>query len=208
MLDEAQAGNIRDIPSPEDPYGRGVGFVIYNDKSPASSQPPSAQQKGQSLTDISSSKGPSMKRKPSLERKESPINTVKLAKQRKDSPSNRNGSRPSSQRQTPRSQKPVQQAQQKAAVNKKTPRDDHQNKVTVDYKRQSGNKRNDEYSGNPYENMVTNESRQTQNRTVNISQKNESQEYYGHNVHAMNKVDKKNKDILQDIHNLDEEIYR
>lgn len=206
MLDEAQAGNIRDIPSPEE-YGKGVGFVIYNDKSPTSSQPPSAQGKGQSLTDISS-KGQNLRRKPSIERRESPINTVKLAKQRKDSPSNRGGSRPGSQRQTPRSQKPATPSQSKPVANKQTPRDGQPSKVTVDYKRQSGSKRNDEWSGNQYENIATNESRQTQNRTVNVSHKNE-QEYYGNsNPYLANKMEKKNKDILMDIHNLDEEIYR
>jgi len=180
------------------------GFVIYNNKTTKSQNPQQQTAKFKAAGRENSEKVLNVKRVPSPMRKKE--STTPVARQRKDSPMARNSAQQKQPARNPNT--PVNQ-QAAAKTNQPQNRWGTQNsyqssgKVNVDLKKSSRQKENqnrDYYFQNIQEVNETSESQQDR------QQRGEQPE--SHNVYFMNKMKNKNNDILHDIHDLDEEIYR
>jgi len=211
---EARKANRAEVQQQQDDVllGKNTGFVIYNNK-PTKSQNQQQQQQQTGKFKASgrenSDRVLNVKRVPSPAKKKE--NPVSAAKQRRDSPMARNALQ---QKQTVRNPNtPTNQQQgakpQNRFSNAAAANNYQSGKVNVDLKKSArqqnqGGQNRDYYFQNIQEVNETSESQQ------------ERQQYRGgggdqaesHNVYSVNKMRNKNNEILHDIHDLDEEIYR
>ncbi len=190
ILADARKANRAEVQQMQEDtlQGKNTGFVIYNNK-PTKSQTSQQQQqtgKFKATGRENSDRVLNVKRVPSPARKKEQ-NPVPVAKQRRDSPMARNAPQ---QKQPVRNNPntPTNQQQGAKPQNRFSNAAAASGKVNVDLKK----------TGRP------------QNQFHNIQEVNEtseSQQEYP-NVYSMNKMRNKNNEILHDIHDLDEEIYR
>lgn len=204
MIDEPSRGGNKEAQSQDNRQG----FVIFNNKNNETPNQPPGKMQGKD-----GEKNLNAKRTPSNDRRDSPVNAAPSAKQRKDSPSQKNVSRSNSQKQTPKSQKAPQNVNEpKRVTPRNMPNYDPSSKVSVELKKGVLKNKNQEQYGeyqgrNVQEVNQRYEPQQDRGRGVIRAQPVE-QEAPNNGAYYADAIMGKNQDILADIQNLDEEIYR